>query len=47
MQAGGTDAIDTPSTPQTRVSFPEVLATFVAFVPERGLKFGLFPWPLH
>jgi hypothetical protein len=23
----------------------EVLATFFALVAERGLKFGLFPWP--
>jgi uncharacterized spore protein YtfJ len=43
MKAGGTDVVDTPSAAQARVSLSELLAIFYAFVPEHGLKFGLFP----
>jgi uncharacterized spore protein YtfJ len=40
MQRGGKE----PSGARVRV--PEILATLYAFMPERGWKFGFFPWPL-
>jgi hypothetical protein len=46
IQARGRDAVDAADAPTAPASLPELLATFYAFVPARGLKFGLFPWPL-
>ncbi|HSF29124.1 MAG TPA: spore germination protein GerW family protein [Candidatus Tectomicrobia bacterium] len=40
------DQADAIGPVQGRMSLSELLATLYAFVPERGWKFGVFPWPV-
>jgi uncharacterized spore protein YtfJ len=37
---------DTVAERQARLTIPEILATLYAFLPQNGLQFGFFPWPL-
>jgi uncharacterized spore protein YtfJ len=46
IQATRKAPADSTSAPPPRVSMPAILATLYAFIPEGGLKFGVFPWPL-